>query len=109
MLDEREWTLLDSRMDLLTGATRNSVRGEPARLARLYYVVRRVEAGLLTRAFSGWLYGTYEGSERDSLQPDLPALHLYSWARGRSVRPWNAVIPEISCPEGANALQPCAA
>lgn len=108
-LDGREWALLDSRMNLLSGAIRNSVRGEPERLARLYYVVRRVEAALLTRAFSGWLYATYEGPERDSVQPDLPSLHLYSWARGRSVRPWSAVIPEISCPQGANALQPCVA
>jgi hypothetical protein len=109
VLDDREWVLLDARMNLLRGAVRHSVRGDPVRLARLYYVVRRAEARLLARAFPGCLYGTYEGAERDSLQPDLPVLHIYSWARGRSVRPWNAAIPEARCAEDANALEPCAA
>ncbi|HKE13554.1 MAG TPA: class I adenylate-forming enzyme family protein [Kofleriaceae bacterium] len=61
---------------------------DPIAMARRYHANCRTEGAAVAAALPGHLWLTYADPAMAPLQPDLPALHVYSYHQGRSERPW---------------------
>ncbi|NNE10094.1 MAG: hypothetical protein HKN20_16150, partial [Gemmatimonadetes bacterium] len=82
------WAAHPLRADLTSAAERHYRGGDAERGARRYLGACIAETGPFGEKFDGSLFLSYNGPEFDACLPDLPTLHIFSYKKGKTVKPW---------------------
>lgn len=85
---DETWATHPLRPDLTSAAERHYRGGDAERGARRYLGACLAETGPFGDKFSGSLFLSYNGPEFDACLPKLPTLHIFSYKKGKTVKPW---------------------
>lgn len=82
------WEKIPVHEKLESQAKKHNHRLTAKEAAQKYVIMRNLEKEMLEKEFATAIFHTYSGSEFDSILPNLPTLHLYSYKKWQSNAPW---------------------